>query len=271
MRDYILQIDAADDETILARLYLTASSGSVVAGGVIEAYFDSAEDRDAAAIELADLHPRSIERERVDWLEHYQQSLTAMEIGRRFLVAPDASLVTASDKLTLIVPQEQAFGTGSHETTALCIETLETLELEGSRGLDIGSGSGILAMAMLRLGASKAIAFDNDPDAFAALRDNRMRNQIGEGAMPLFIGSVEALRGGTFDVITMNIIPEVILSLLPEVITRLAGDGRLILSGILAVKRDEVVDAADAQGLALVSERAKGEWWAGTFAARPRE
>ena len=120
-------------------------------------------------------------------------------------------------------------------------------------------------MAMLRLGASKAIAFDNDPDAYGALRDNRMRNGISGEAMPLFIGSVEALRGGTFDVVTMNIIPEVILPLLKDVVPRLAADARLILSGILVIKRDEVVEAARGHGVTLIDERERGEWWAGVF------
>ena len=264
-RDYILAIPlgAAAEDDLQARLYLTSSSGSAIAGDMLEAYFDSAEDRDAALLQLEDLRPNALDRERLDWLEHYQQSLTAMNIGERFVVAPDRSLAGDSVRLTLIVPQEQAFGTGSHETTALCIETLEMLDLNGARGLDIGSGSGILAMAMLRLGASKAIAFDNDPDAYGALRDNRVRNRIEDAVMPLFIGSVEALRGGSFDVITMNIIPEVIIPLLGDVVPHVAGS--LILSGILVVKRDEVVSATAQHGLELVGERSKGEWWAGTF------
>jgi ribosomal protein L11 methyltransferase len=163
------------------------------------------------------------------------------------------------------VPQEQAFGTGSHETTSLCIEILETLALENKRGLDVGAGSGILALAMHRLGAAKAIAFDNDPDAYGALRDNRIRNGVPEEAMPLFIGSVEALRGGEFDVITMNIIPEVIVPLLEDVVQRMAENARLILSGILAVKRDDVIAAAHTHALTLAEEREKGEWWAGVF------
>lgn len=287
-RDYILAIDfdPADEETIQARLYLTSTSGWSAAalpplsdgsesrsaapesGGRAaalhyEAYFETPQERDAAASELADLNPRPVDRERVDWLAHYQQSLTAMEIGARFTVAPDASLLRDSSRLTIVVPQEQAFGTGSHETTALCIESLESLTIE--RGLDVGSGSGILAIAMLRLGARKVIAFDNDPDAYGALRDNRIRNGIADERMPLFIGSIEALRGGVFDVVTMNIIPEVIIPLLPEVVPHV---GRtLILSGILAIKRDEVVRAATQHGLTLTAERTKGEWWAGTFSA----
>ena len=76
---------------------------------------------------------------------------------------------------------------------------------------------------------------------------------------------MEALRGGTFDVVTMNIIPEVIVPLLRRVVTHLAKDARLILSGILVVKRDEVVSAAAAHSLTLVAERQRGEWWCGVF------
>lgn len=270
MIDFILAIefeDPADEEVILARLFLTASTGSTSSQNTVEAYFDSRDDRDAAAESFSEFEVQRIERQRRDWLELYQQSLQPLFIGARFVVVPDSSLLPEdSDRLTLIVPQEQAFGTGSHETTWLCIELLETLSIAAKRGLDVGAGSGILALAMHRLGAQKAIAFDNDNDAYGALRDNRIRNGVPERAMPLFIGSVESLRGGTFDVITMNIIPEVIIPLLGDVVALLASDGRLILSGILVVKRDDVVAAARAHGLSPVSERTKGEWWAGVLA-----
>jgi ribosomal protein L11 methyltransferase len=120
---------------------------------------------------------------------------------------------------------------------------------------------------MLRLGAAKAIAFDHDPDAFGALRDNRIRNAIDPARMPLFIGGIESLRGGLFDVVTMNIIPEVIVALLPEVVKR-AGE-HLLLSGILATRRDEVTSAAAALGWHVRDEREKGEWWAGLLNYAP--
>jgi len=271
MIDYILSIefeDPADEDVIQSRLFLTNSTGSTSTQNTIEAYFDSPEDRDAAAALLAGYELQAFDRERQDWLERYQQSLEPLSIGRRFVIVPDAAMVTEAEVLRLIVPQEQAFGTGSHETTSLCIEVLESLDVQGKRGLDVGAGSGILALAMHRLGAAKAIAFDNDPDAYGALRDNRIRNGVPDEAMPLFIGSVEALRGGVFDVVTMNIIPEVILPLLGDVVTHLAEDGRLILSGILIVKRGDVVAAARTHGLTLVDEREKGEWWAGVFGLR---
>jgi len=281
MHDFILEIsfdssDPALDDVVQSLLFVSASTGSTSAeiNGTtrISAYFDAPGDRDATSEALRDLEGielHATERLRVDWLAHYQQSLEPILIGGHFVVAPDTALFPpGSGRLTIVVPQEQAFGTGSHETTSLCIELLETLGLEGRRGLDIGAGSGILALAMHRLGATKAIAFDNDPDAYGALRDNRIRNHVPEEAMPLFVGSVEALRGGTFDVITMNIIPEVILPLLGDVVQRMAADARLLLSGILLVKRDDVVDAARMHGLELVDERSRGEWWAGVFGVR---
>jgi len=273
--DYILSIEfenPADEELIQSRLFLTFSTGSTLTGAnTIEAYFDSEHDRDAAAELLRGFELQKIDRERQDWLEKYEQSLEPLYIGRRFVVVPDPEMVDPQSGqaglplLHMIVPQEQAFGTGSHETTSLCIEILETLDVEGKRGLDVGSGSGILALAMHLLGAAKVVAFDNDTDAYGALRDNRIRNGVPEEAMPLFIGSVEALRGGAFDVITMNIIPEVIIPLLGDVVVRMAEGARLILSGILVVKRDDVVAAARTHGLALSEEREKGEWWAGVF------
>jgi ribosomal protein L11 methyltransferase len=265
--DYILAIEfegPAVEELIQSRLFLTASTGNTSTQNTVEAYFDSAAERDAAAELLGEFELQSIDRERRDWLELYQQSLQPLFIGARFVVVPDATLLPEdSDRLTLIVPQEQAFGTGSHETTGLCIELLESLPMAGKRGLDVGAGSGILALAMHRLGARKVFAFDNDNDAYGALRDNRIRNGVPESAMPLFIGGVESLGGGAFDVVTMNIIPEVIIPLLGDIAARVAVDGRLILSGILVVKRDDVVEAARTHGLTPVSERTKGEWWAG--------
>ena len=257
--DYLLHIPTDDEDAVQARLYLTPSAGSVSSDGVITAYFTSAAERDAAAAALSDLDVRKEDRETKNWLELYQQSLEPLYIGRTFVVAPDAALLPPDDlRHKLVIPQEQAFGTGSHETTSLCIEILETMQFKN--GLDIGTGSGILALAMKRLGASHVFAFDNDPEAYAALRENQMRNGL---QLSTFIGGTEALRGGTFDVVTMNILPDVIIQLLPEVLPRVKRD--LILSGILISRKDDVIAAVP---LPLVEERTKGEWWAGRFRGR---
>ena len=276
MKDFILEIcfdgrDTTLEELVQSRLYLTPSTGSssaeVSGTTTISAYFDSARERDDAARALNDvegINLRATDRERVDWLDLYQQSLEPLFIGEHFVIVPDAALIPYDTvRHVLVVPQEQAFGTGSHETTSLCIEFLETLDVAGQRGLDVGAGSGILALAMCRLGAAQAIALDNDVDAFSALRENRRRNAVEAPRMPLFIGSLDALRGGLFGIVTMNIVPEVIIPLLASV--RGHVDGSLILSGILVVTRDDVVRACAEHGFALADEHVKGEWWAGRF------
>jgi ribosomal protein L11 methyltransferase len=270
MKDYILRItfDAEDaflDELIAARLFVTMTTGSTSDANGVEAYFDSHEDRDAAIDALRGIDGvelEAIERDRQNWLELYQQSLESMEIGDRFIVAPDVSLIPdETNRIALVVPQEQAFGTGSHETTSMCLELLEMADCEGARGLDVGSGSGILALAMLKLGAAKVVAFDNDVDTFAALRENRARNGVQPDEMPLFIGGVDALRAGEFDVITMNILPDVILQMLPHIVWRMKKRTRLIVSGILITRATEVVGRAEQLNLSVVYEREKGEWW----------
>lgn len=267
MTDFVLEISyAADpelDEQVQSELFLSQSTGSSSfdrdGETIVSAYFDSQDARAAAMESLRALRVRlrADDRAHVDWLERYQQSLQPILIGQRFIVAPDARLITDSNRLRIIVPQEQAFGTGSHETTSLCIEMLESIDMRGQRGLDIGAGSGILAIAMLRLGASHVVAFDNDVDAYGPLRENAQRNDV---KFATFIGSVEALRAGMFDIITMNILPDVIIALIDEVMPHAAGE--ILLSGILTERRDDVIRAVPAQ---LKEERTKGEWWCGRF------
>lgn len=275
MKDFLLEIsfdaaDAALEELVQARLFLTPSTGNFTTetGGKskVSAYFPSVQQRDAAAEQLAGLNVdlSRKERDRIDWLERYQQSLRPILIGKRFVVAPDATLIpTDGGRLPLIIPQQQAFGTGSHQSTALAIELLESIDLRGARGLDIGSGSGILALAMLALGARKTIAFDVDPDACRPLLENRMRNRIAADRMPFFIGELTSLREAVFDVIAINILPEVIISMLPQVVARLAGT--LIVSGILTVNRADVIFESERSGLRVAGQLEKGEWWAGSF------
>lgn len=269
MIDYILEISFSPDleDIIQGRLFLTRSTGNVAAGeGILEAYFDTSADGDAALASLRDLDVelRRVDRPRTDWLQLYQQSLQPIFAGRSFVIAPEESLIPrAMERHRLVIPQEQAFGTGSHESTALVIELLERTDLREKRGLDVGSGSGILALAMLRLGAHKVVAFDIDPDAFRPLRVNRSRNGVAAAEMPIFIGSLDSLRGGRFDVVTMNILPEVVVSSLAALERHV--DGVLIVSGILDVQRQSVLDACARHRLGLVDESRRGEWWAGSF------
>lgn len=208
-------------------------------------------------------------RKRIDWLQHYEQSLAPLFIGERFLVAPRADLAAGSSRIAIVVPQEQAFGTGSHESTAMCLELLESIDLAGSRCADVGTGSGILAIAMAKLGAAKVFAFDNDVDTWGVIDRNLERNDVSDGRVAVFYASAEALGAGAFDVVTMNILPHVIIELLPHVVPALRKGAGLVVSGILLDQRHEVLSRAALSGLTLESERSRGEWWAGLLRKRP--
>lgn len=276
--DYILEITYPAgrrelDDAVESLLFVTNSLGSTIddrdGRTVVACYFSKPEDRDGARAMLpvsSDVTIDAIDREHVDWLELYQQSLEPIEIGRRFVVAPDAALIPQGSRIPIIVPQEQAFGTGSHATTALCVEMLEGAGVESQRCLDIGTGSGILAIAMAKLGGSRIVAFDNDLDTLGALGRNLQRNGLHRARVMPYIGDLPALsENARFGVITMNILPHVIIEHLARVAAHLSPHGTLILSGIVVDRRDEVVGEATKRKLTLEDEASRGEWWCGLF------
>lgn len=268
--DFLLDIIVPPDreERVRVNLYLAGSAGDYEHDGVLTAFFERREDRDLAAKVLQSLEleaePRDSPRE--NWLDRYQQSLHAIPIGGRFIVTPDPDLVpNPGDRIVLHIPQERAFGTGAHESTALCLAMLERIDLRGTTTVDIGTGSGVLAIAMLKLGARKAIAFDNDPETSGVIHRNARRNGIERASLEAFVGSPEAVRGLRAQVITMNILPEVIIPLLPSVSRWLRPGGSLIVSGILLMKRDDVVAAGARESLRIANEAVQGEWWCGVL------
>jgi ribosomal protein L11 methyltransferase len=254
-------------------LFLSMSAGSTIEdeaeNTVVSLWFHSSADRDEAAAMLLGsdgIDVRLEERPRVDWLDYYEHSLEPIPVGRRWVVVPDARLVPDGNRTPLIVPQERAFGTGSHETTALCLEMLESSEVAGKRAADIGTGSGILAMALVKLEAALVVAVDNDPETWGVVEANLRRNGIERDRVKLFFGTIDAISASSsFDLVVMNIIPEVILPALPEISRRVAKGGEIIFSGVLLERAPEVIERAEREGLSHVQTLEKGEWWCGRF------
>jgi ribosomal protein L11 methyltransferase len=183
--------------------------------------------------ELAD---RPWERE---WLKDFQP----MRFGDRLWVSPNAIEVAASDAVNAIIVRLDpglAFGTGTHPSTALCLRWLDGLDLRGKRILDFGCGSGILAIAALRLGAASASAVDTDPQATTATRENARKNGIGDG---LFVTQEVADISGVFDIVIANILAEPLVQNAGKISDRVAPGGTLVLSGILVEQADRVIEA----------------------------
>jgi ribosomal protein L11 methyltransferase len=203
-----------------------------------------------------------------DWLAGYREWARPIALGRRFLAdprEPDAegaggAAAGGDGRFALRLPARRAFGTGGHESTRLAVELLEEAPVAGRRVLDVGTGTGVLAFAALLLGAAAVAAFDVDPVAVAHARANAALNRL---APRLFAGRAGALAAtARFDLAIANVLPELILPDLPQVVTRLAPGGELILSGLLAAGAAGPLAAAAALGRRERSRRTAGEWLA---------
>lgn len=209
------------------------------------------------------------------WLQDFAKRAQSkpLRIGSRLIVlaTPDKKRRNRGTR-TIIIPAEAAFGTGEHATTAMCLRLLERHTRERSSGwsmLDAGTGSGILAIAARRLGATRVLAIDNDSLACAVAKRNARANGIRN--IEFRTSDVRNLKlTKKFDIITANLFSEILITALPGWSRRLARGGFLILSGILRAQENAVVSALRRNGFALQEVRRRGKWVA-LLAVLPRK
>lgn len=207
-----------------------------------------------------------------DWANAWKASYQPLRVGRRFLIIPAWERETVHAEppdLPIVLDPGMAFGTGLHPSTQLCLALLEGSVEPGARVLDAGCGSGILSIAAARLGAARVDAFDIDPIAVTATRENAALNDLpveirailssGPGDGELWLEPPGAPPG--WDVILVNILPNVIIALLDAGLgSHLASGGRMILAGIIAEREPEVRAALAAHGLGVVQQALRGDW-----------
>ncbi len=167
------------------------------------------------------------------WLEHFKP----MSFGKRLWVCPASEQICEPDGVVIQLDPGLAFGTGSHPTTALCLTWLDSQDLTGKTVIDYGCGSGILAIAALKLGASSVIAIDHDPQALQASRDNALKNAVADRLTTCPPDQAPAQKA---DYLVANILAGPLMELAPQLIGRTKPKGRFALSGILAEQSDEV-------------------------------
>lgn len=183
--------------------------------------------------------PRLRRLDEEDWLESWKASFTPIRIGR-FLIRPTwAEPADAGDALIVELDPGMAFGTGLHPTTQQCLEALSAADLAGRSLLDVGTGSGILAIAAGRRGAAPIAATDVDELAVRAARENCERNGV---SATVSLGSARDV-SGTFDIVVANIVAATLQTIAPDLRARLASGGSLIVAGIVAEKEQATVDA----------------------------
>lgn len=212
---------------------------------------------------IGELSAREIKEE--DWLESWKAQFTPLRIGR-FLVRPSWSAPRpAGEQIEIVLDPGMAFGTGLHPTTQQCLEALSHIALDGRSVIDVGTGSGILAIAASKRGASPVVAVDTDPLAVEAARENTARNGV---AVPVGEGSAADVPG-RFDVVIANIVSPVLQRIAPDLVARLAPRGTLIVTGIAAPNEAHTLDAFVRAGMALL-DRTQREDWVGLAFVRAR-
>lgn len=176
-----------------------------------------------------------------DWERSWMDNFQPMRFGQRLWIVPSWHQAPEPEAVNLLLDPGLAFGTGTHPTTALCLEWLDNEPLTGKTLIDFGCGSGILAIAALLLGADQAIGTDIDPQALEASRDNAQRNGISDQRFSLYLP--EAMPPQPAAVLVANILAGPLVSLAPQLASLVLPGGRIALSGILAEQTDEILAA----------------------------
>jgi ribosomal protein L11 methyltransferase len=271
---YFYRVPSETEDDAVFELTERGSEGVQVFGagaGVvrIEAYFHAPpEDLELPGAEY--LGREEVPKE--DWFAKWRELAQPFAVGRTMWFDPrepgeeekaeelGKEEEGSAGRIGFRFPARAAFGTGSHESTRLALELLEEAETAGRRVLDVGTGTGILAIVALARGARSAEAFDNDAAAPFHARVNAVLNPTPASAR-FFAGTLESLGApGRYDLALVNIIPEVFIPELPNLAPLLASGAEAIFSGILGVKAEEVTAALRSHGFEPVAERRDGEW-----------
>ncbi|MBD3896122.1 50S ribosomal protein L11 methyltransferase [Halomonas sp. ML-15] len=252
------------NETVLTGLYDDLEGVEAMLERVRQAWAVEQPDEPCPEIEVELLADR-------DWEREWMDGFTPLQMGQRLWIVPSWHAAPDPEAVNLLLDPGLAFGTGTHPTTALCLAWLDELavagELDGRELLDVGCGSGILAIAALKLGAANAVGTDIDPQALTASRDNAARNGVDDAALALHYPE-QLDDGRAFDVVVANILAGPLVELAAMIAGHVAPGGRLALSGILAQQADEVLDAYRAQGM-IMDEPSIREGWVRLSGQRP--
>ena len=220
-------------------------------------FFTSPSERDRAAaalrVEFPDATIESIDVPDENWAARSQASLRAVRVGS-IVVAPPWDV--PAGPVVIIIQPSMGFGTGHHATTRLCIDALQRLNIGARTVLDVGTGSGVLAIAASLLGASRSVGIDDDADAITAARENLERNPQAEAT--LLVADLRATDVGSADVVIANLTGGLLISAARTLQDLVARGGSLVLSGLMAVEETDVIAAFPAWSVDYRSE--EDEW-----------
>ncbi len=202
----------------------------------------------------------------VDWAENWKKYFKPVEIGNRLAVCPSWETYDNVDNRTVLsIDPGAAFGTGTHDTTKLCLTVLDSMIKGGETLLDIGCGSGILAISSIILGTKWADGVDIDAMAVRVATENALLNGV-EDKTNFIYGDLTEKISGKYDIICANIVADVIIMLCDNVTQFMKDDGVFVCSGIVDIREDDVVRAIESSGLKIIDRHTSGGWVALTAA-----
>ena len=199
------------------------------------------------------------EKEDEDWANNWKKYYKPLEIGEKIAIVPEWEAYENEKRIVIKINPGMAFGTGTHESTYMCLELLERYVKRDDEIFDIGCGSGILAIAALKLGAKRALAVDIDDKCIDASHENASLNNI-EDKMDIKKGNLLDVVKGRADLIVSNIIAEIIVDEIKNLKNHMDKGGIFITSGIIKERRQMVVDALEENGFEIIDELEKNNW-----------
>lgn len=194
-----------------------------------------------------------------DWANNWKKYYKPLEIGKKLAIVPEWEDYDNENREIIKINPGMAFGTGTHESTYMCLELLEKYVQNDDEIFDIGCGSGILAIAALKLGAKKALAIDIDEKCIDASHENASLNNL-EDKMEIEKGNLLDVVKGRADLIVSNIIAEIIVDEIKNLKNHMDKDGIFITSGIIKERRQMVIDALEENGFEIIDELDKNNW-----------
>jgi ribosomal protein L11 methyltransferase len=228
---------------------------------IIIAYFEDADTAEGARAQVAEDFPGARllleEKPQEDWSNAWKALIKSVQVGRLWVGPPWEADSAPKDKVRLVIEPKMAFGTGDHPTTSLCLAAIDTYMAAhpGASVLDVGTGTGVLAIAAKKLGASRVVGTDNDPMSVELAHENAAVN----GTPDVELSGKELTQvPGTFELVVANILANTLIALAPLIAPKVKD--RLVLAGVLAPQKAEVEAAYRAQGLIAEAGAAQGEW-----------
>ena len=209
-----------------------------------------------------------LEIENKNWNEEWEKNLQVIKVTDRIVIKPSSkSYIPNKKEIILTIDPKMSFGTGEHQTTKLMLRLIEKCVRPGMKVLDIGSGTAVLAIAAVKLGAANAIAIDNDEICFENGNENISLNNV-EDKVEIKIGELKEIKENNFDLIVANIQKNILLNISYDIGNRLNKNGLVILSGLLAEDEEDILSRYKETGLYFIEKEKMDEWIAIVFALK---